>query len=92
MSKNILLWSGYSNPKWGVDYWKDNGIGGSEYSLLKLAYYLKDKGHNITVGGDVEPNNQDGICWGTIDKKHYDISSAFSYRLSTMFMSYISWM
>jgi len=78
MSKNILLWSGYGDP-WGVDYWKNNGIGGSEYSLLKLAYYLKDKGHNITVGGDVEPNNQDGICWGTIDKKHYDIVIAINY-------------
>ena len=79
MSKNILLWSGHSNPKWGVNYWKNNGIGGSEYSLLKLAYYLKNKGHNITVGGDVEPSNQDGICWGTIDKKHYDIVIAINY-------------
>ena len=79
MSKNILLWVGYFDLKWDVKDWEDKGMGGAEYCLIKLAYYLKNKGHNVTIGGDVKSSWWNGVCWGMLTKKHYDIVISNNY-------------
>ena len=79
MSKSILLWSGYHNPIWDMEDWINKGLGGSEYCVLKLAYHLKDKGYDVTIGGDVKSGWWNGVNWGVLNKKHYDIVIATNY-------------
>ena len=79
MGKSILLWAGYHDSKWDIKDWIDQGMGGSEYCLIKLAYHLKNKGYDVTVGGDVKPGWWEGVNWGILNKKHYDIVIANNY-------------
>lgn len=58
---NILFWVGYANPRWDKGTWENNGIGGSEYCVLKLADYLDTLGHDITISGDVNTGNWYGV-------------------------------
>ena len=57
----ILFWVGYQNPYWTKQTYLDNGIGGSEYCVLKLADYLDLKGHDVTISGDVNTGNYWGV-------------------------------
>jgi len=57
----ILIHNGYHSPYWNKNTWVDEGIGGSEYCVIKLAHYLKLKGHDVTVSGDVIEGNFDGV-------------------------------
>jgi len=79
MDKSILLWAGYHETKWDINDWIDKGIGGSEYCLIKLAYHLKNKGYDVTIGGHVKPGLWGGVNWGIFNKKHYDIVIAINY-------------
>ena len=60
VNKSILLWVGYHSQKWDARNWVEQGMGGSEYSMLKLAYKLQSKGYDVTVAGDVKL----GWLWG----------------------------
>jgi hypothetical protein len=44
-----------------VDRGLDKGIGGSEYCVIKLAHYLKLKGHDVTISGDINEGVFDGV-------------------------------
>jgi hypothetical protein len=77
--KNILLWAGYHNPKFDMKDWIDKGMGGSEYCLIKLAYHLKNKGYNVTIGGDVRPGWWDGVYWNLFTKTHFDNVISINY-------------
>jgi glycosyltransferase involved in cell wall biosynthesis len=57
----ILIWSGYHKTKWDKNTWVENGIGGSEYCVIKLAEYLNSKNHDVTVSGTVEEGNFQGV-------------------------------
>ena len=57
----ILIWGGYHNPQWNKNTWIDKGIGGSEYCVIKLAHYLKLKGHDVTISGDINEGVFDGV-------------------------------
>ena len=57
----ILIWSGYQSSKWNLNTWLKDGIGGSEYCILQLAIALNKLNHNVTVSGDVEEGNFDGV-------------------------------
>lgn len=63
INKSVLLWAGYHSQKWDARNWVENGIGGSEYSLLKLAYKLQSKGYDVTVAGDVQLGWLWGVKW-----------------------------
>ena len=54
---------GYHAQKWDARNWVENGIGGSEYSMLKLAYKLQNKGYDVTVAGDVQLGWLWGVKW-----------------------------
>ena len=63
VNKSVLLWVGYHAQKWDARNWVENGIGGSEYSMLKLAYKLQSKGYDVTVAGDVQLGWLWGVKW-----------------------------
>ena len=62
-NKSVLLWVGYHTNRWDARNWVENGIGGSEYSMLKLAYRLQSKGYDVTVAGDVNTGWLWGVQW-----------------------------
>ena len=57
----VLFWVGYANPSWDKGDWMDNGMGGSEFCVIKLADYLDINGCDVTVSGDVKTSNWHGI-------------------------------
>lgn len=57
----ILFWVGYANPRWDKGDWIDNGMGGSEYCVIKLADYLDVYGNDVTITGDVKTGNWHGV-------------------------------
>ena len=65
----VLFWIGYANPTWDKGDWINNGIGGSEYCVIKLADYLDLNGCDVTVSGDVTTGNWHGIQY----INHYDL-------------------
>jgi len=63
VNKSVLLWVGYHAQKWDARNWVEQGMGGSEYSMLKLAYKLQSKGYDVTVAGDVKLGWLWGVKW-----------------------------
>ena len=57
----VLFWVGYANPAWDKGVWMDNGMGGSEFCVIKLADYLDINGCDVTVSGDVKTGNWHGV-------------------------------
>lgn len=63
-SKNILVYTGFSNLPWNISYLKDNALGGSEkavcYVVMELSKIL-GKDWKIYVSGGVGPEKVDNI-------------------------------
>ena len=57
----VLFWVGYSNPSWDKGNWMNEGMGGSEYCVIKLADYLDVNGCDVTISGDVTTGNWHGV-------------------------------
>jgi len=57
----VMFWVGYANPAWDKGVWMDNGMGGSEFCVIKLADYLDINGCDVTVSGDVKTGNWHGV-------------------------------
>ena len=72
MSKlKILLYTGYSNPHWNHNTWNKEGLGGTEFCVIKLAEAFARLGHYVTVSGDVleeKANGVDYIHYNTLGK------------------------
>ena len=64
----IMFYVGYANPKWNSQTWVDQGIGGSEYCVIKLSEELAKKGHSVYVVGDVE-----GCYVNKVTYIHHDV-------------------
>ena len=100
----VLFWTGYAKTKWDKSTWEDNGIGGSEYCVIKLADYLDTKGYKVTITGDVKDRNWYGVNYVHHTKltrgEHYDIVIAINYinyfkhleELNITFNKNIFWM
>ena len=56
----ILFWIGYATPNWDKGTWMNEGMGGSEYCVIKLADYLDLNGCDVTISGDVKTGNWHG--------------------------------
>ena len=50
----ILFYIGYVKTPWNKQVWEKQGIGGSEYCVIKLSEQLAKHGHEVYVVGDVE--------------------------------------
>ena len=81
----ILFVVGYQKEKWNTGTWYNKGLGGSEYSVMKLAEVMSNK-HDVTICGDVitsisfaNPN----LKYCEYDKlesnSHYDVVIATNY-------------
>lgn len=57
----VLFWVGYARPSWDKGTWESDGIGGSEYCVIKLADYLDLNGCDVIVSGDVKTGNWYGV-------------------------------
>lgn len=79
----ILFWTGYAKAKWNKGTWENNGIGGSEYCVIKLADYLDTEGYDVTITGDVYDGNWYGVEYkhhtNLKQGDHYDVVIAINY-------------
>ena len=79
----ILFWTGYAKTKWDKGTWENNGIGGSEYCVIKLADYLDTAGYDVTITGDVNEGNWYGVEYthytNLKQEDHYDVVIAINY-------------
>jgi glycosyltransferase involved in cell wall biosynthesis len=79
----ILFWTGYDKIRWDKGTWENNGIGGSEYCVLKLADYLDLEGHEVTISGEVQTGHWYGVDYTHYNElkqgDHYDVVIAINY-------------
>ena len=98
----ILIWSGYQSSKWNLNTWLKDGIGGSEYCILQLAIALNKLNHNVTVSGDVENGNFDGVQFihydnfytyqgpiGLSDKNYLKVFSHYNVVIGSNYIHYM---
>lgn len=86
----VLFVSGYQKTKWSLDTWINDGAGGTEYMVLKLAHYFAQGGHEVVVTGQVDNGIFDGveyIDYEGLSKKHKD--SNFDVVICTNYIHYI---
>tara|TARA_R110000796_G_scaffold34430_1_gene88951 strand:+ start:2003 stop:3118 length:1116 start_codon:yes stop_codon:yes gene_type:complete len=97
----ILIWSGYQSSKWNLSTWLENGVGGSEYCILQLAIALNKLKHNVTVSGEVENEEFDGIQFihynnflnyqgpvGLSDKNYLKVFSHYNVIIGSNYIHY----
>ena len=85
MSKlKILLYTGYANPHWSHSTWNEEGLGGTEFCVIKLAEAFARLGHYVTVSGDVleeKVNGVDYIHYNTLGKYQGPINKVIKGKL-----------
>tara|TARA_B100000925_G_scaffold517_1_gene428 strand:- start:1710 stop:3407 length:1698 start_codon:yes stop_codon:yes gene_type:complete len=78
----ILIYIGYQKEPINKDYWLENGMGGSEYCVMKLSEQFAQNGHDITVTGGVKDQEIDGVKYVDFDnlnEKYFDIVISTNY-------------
>ena len=79
----VLFVVGYQKKPFNPLTWIAEGIGGSEYAVIKLAHQMSKQGDKVVVTGQVSPCEIDGIKYipyellGT--NQHYDVVIATNY-------------
>ena len=79
----ILFVVGYQKTPYSPDTWLENGLGGSEYAVMKLAEHMKKTGDEVVVTGEVITGDYNGVKYlnysdlGRDD--HYDVVIATNY-------------
>ena len=79
----VLFVVGYQKKPFNPFVWIEEGIGGSEYAVIKLAHQMSKQGDEVVVTGQVSPCEVEGIKYipyellGT--NQHYDIVIATNY-------------
>ena len=66
-SKNILIYTGFSNEPWNYTFSQNNALGGSEKAVAYLTKYFP-KSYNIYISGGVQEEKIDNITWVPLDK------------------------
>ena len=61
-SKNILIYTGFSNKNWNYSYTKKNALGGSEKAVAYVSKYFS-KDYHIYISGGVEKEEFDNITY-----------------------------
>lgn len=79
----ILIYTGNHYTTFSMSNWRDHGSNGVVNSVVKLAEVLHSKGHKITVSGDVQDEDVNGITYTATDSlkpgSHFDAVIAVSY-------------
>src|SRR6056300_13746 len=79
----VLFYVGYQKTKFDKLTYIENGIGGSEYAVIKLAEQFAVQGHEVTISGDVYTEFIDGVNYihsGDLQPNQYfDVVIATNY-------------
>ena len=79
----VLFTIGYQKEPINKQYWLDNGLGGSEYAVIKLAEQFFQNGHDVIVSGQVIDSNQDGVEYVSYENletnQHFDVVVGSNY-------------
>lgn len=83
----VLFYVGYQKTKFDKLTYLENGIGGSEYAVIKLAEQFATQGHEVIVSGDVYTEFIDGVNYvhsGDLEGNQY-----FDVVIATNYIHYI---
>jgi len=90
----VLFYVGYQNTKFDKLTYLENGIGGSEYAVIKLADAFAAKAHEVVVSGEVYNEFIDGVNYIHSDdlehNQHFDIVIATNYIHYILFLETIN--
>ena len=79
----VLFYVGYQKSKFDKLTYVENGIGGSEYAVIKLAEQFYKNGHEVIVTGEVYTETIDGVSYthsGDLQpNQHFDVVIATNY-------------
>lgn len=79
----ILFVVGYQKTPYSPDTWLENGLGGSEYAVMKLAETMSNSGDEVTVTGEVISGNYNNVKYLNYSdlgrNQHYDVVIATNY-------------
>ena len=82
----VLFLVGYQKESFNINTWKDFGLGGSEYCVIKLAHKFSENGHFVMVTGDVKSSYTNDVNYLTYQElkehhqgEHFDIVIAINY-------------
>ena len=82
----VLFLVGYQKESFNINTWKDFGLGGSEYCVVKLAHKFSENGHFVMVTGDVKSSYTNDVNYLTYQElkehhqgEHFDIVIAINY-------------
>ena len=79
----ILITIGYQKEPINKQYWEENGLGGSEYAVIKLAEQFAKNGHDVIVSGMVKTSKSDGVFYCDYTElhksQHFDVVIATNY-------------
>jgi glycosyltransferase involved in cell wall biosynthesis len=83
----VLFYVGYQKTKFDKLTYLENGIGGSEYAVIKLAEQFATQGHEVIVSGEVYTEFIDGVNYvhsGDLEANQY-----FDVVIATNYIHYI---
>ena len=83
----ILITIGYQKEPINKQYWEENGLGGSEYAVIKLAEQFAKNGHDVIVSGMVKTSKSDGVFY--CDYKELHSSQHFDVVIATNYIHYL---
>lgn len=90
----VLLYVGYQKNKFDKLSYLENGIGGSEYAVIKLAEEFASNGHEVFVSGEVYTEFIDGVNYvhsGDLEhNQHFDVVIATNYIHYILFLETIN--
>lgn len=79
----VLFYVGYQKSRFDKLTYVDNGIGGSEYAVIKLSDEFARQGHTVVVSGEVYTEFIDGVSYvnsGDLQpNQHFDVVIATNY-------------
>lgn len=79
----VLFYVGYQKNRFDKLTYVDNGIGGSEYAVIKLSDEFARQGHTVVVSGEVYTEFIDGVSYvnsGDLQpNQHFDVVIATNY-------------
>jgi len=79
----VLFTIGYQKQNISKNYWLENGLGGSEYAVIKLAEQFANDGHEVIVSGMVENTESNGVSYYDYDSlgtfQHFDVVIGSNY-------------
>ncbi len=79
----VLFCIGYQKESINKEYWLENGLGGSEYCVIKLAEEFASNEHEVIVSGDVNSGVESNVSYINYsdleENQHFDVVIGSNY-------------